>query len=371
MNLHILHSKLFLKHIRNAFGYTEDDNEYVVLTDSPQKDDFIKEQCMEMTVDELSEYIRNSTFEQLVIHYLDGRKAHAILDSGFVGDIHWSAWGGDIYNSHFGFNPTDLYGKATKEFYIKTGLRKKENILYRSGNTTRKFLLFLYPILKFRKHPYRYVEELIPSLTSCSTVLPFEIDYIRQRCPDIQYKPFSYIDLSSTIKSDLINFDHHNLGDAIVTGTSASPTNNHIDVIKAIGEHRLIIPLAYGNVHYKDQLLSSFQKPSIEFLLELIPYDDYLKLLSSANTMIMNQHRQHGLGNITLGLYLGMRLYLNRNNPSLDFFKSLGIHVFDFESDFKRFENKPLSDEEVRQNRINLESYWGKEATAKRMKNFF
>ncbi|MBK9593260.1 MAG: TDP-N-acetylfucosamine:lipid II N-acetylfucosaminyltransferase [Crocinitomicaceae bacterium] len=321
---------------------------------------------------ELIRIIQNLQPERIIIHYLDGNVAEAILLSGFEKKIHWCSWGADIYNPHFSFNMLDFLDPHTLDFFVKNRLQKHQNLLERTGTFVRSILLLIYPLFKKgKKHSYRHFENILPKISSCSTVLPFEFEFIKKRLPHVKYKAFSYGNMDSLIPKDLIDFDNSRLGKSIIVGNSASPLNNHVSIITALKEFSLIVPLSYGNENFKQALIGQFNQRNITFLTERLIYPDYIGQLKKANTLIVNHQCQQALGNIVLCLYIGMRVYFNKKNPTFGFLKSLGINVFDFESEFEKHQNTSMSHDAVVINRLALNSYWGANESKKRMNDFF
>lgn len=60
------------------------------------------------------------------------------------------------------------------------------------------------------------------------------------------------------------------------------------------------------------------------------------------------------MGNIIAMLWLGARVYMAAANPAFQFFKRLGIHVFDLQNDFQNHGLNALTENQVATNRAVL-----------------
>ena len=150
-----------------------------------------------------------------------------------------------------------------------------------------------------------------------------------------EYIPYSYsVNLSESISSV-------SLGDGILIGNSATLSNNHLDIFETIKgvENRLIVPLSYGAYGYKDYRNIVFFKgkkifgKNLKIIDSFLSIEEYDKVLLSCNTMIMYHLRQQALGNIYKGLYLGLRIFLNKKSITYKYLIDLGMIVFDLEKD--------------------------------------
>lgn len=123
----------------------------------------------------------------------------------------------------------------------------------------------------------------------------------------------------------------------IQVGNSANPTNNTLEVLSFLaqrktGPERVYCPLSYGDQHYAQQVIDFGRRVLAERFFPLTIFlkrEEYADFISTIDVLIMNHHRQQGLGNILSYLYLGKKVYIRRNNTSFSFFEEHGIKVFD------------------------------------------
>ncbi|CAH7459525.1 putative TDP-N-acetylfucosamine:lipid II N-acetylfucosaminyltransferase [Vibrio chagasii] len=155
-------------------------------------------------------------------------------------------------------------------------------------------------------------------------------------------------------------------GANVLLGNSATITCNHIDGLKFLSDqwqdHRVILPLSYGDSKYKKELKTylssrSDKFPELECLDDFMQFNDYIRLISSCSYAVMPHMRQQAVGNIFILMYMGCKVFLNRNNPVYLFLIESGAIVYSIE-DLKNKESKqPLTNEQLEINRNFLKSY--------------
>jgi dTDP-N-acetylfucosamine:lipid II N-acetylfucosaminyltransferase len=145
-----------------------------------------------------------------------------------------------------------------------------------------------------------------------------------------------------------------------MVGHSGSPENNHLDVYDQI--HRLIpengvsilSPLSYGNATYITAVKSLGQTyfgDRLETLEDFIPRELYYHKLSEASVAIFNHKIQQAFGNILGLIFMGVKVFLNPENPVYIELRSHNIKVFDYSRLTKEDLLTPLSAEDVDINR--------------------
>lgn len=122
----------------------------------------------------------------------------------------------------------------------------------------------------------------------------------------------------------------------ILVGNSATPSNCHIEIFKILEKWKdknicIICPLSYGDKNYGDKVE---EEGKILFgdkfiaLRSMIPYDQYLKLLSDISIGIFNNNRQQGLGNIYSLISLKKKVYLRENAVYTQLSETDGVKVY-------------------------------------------
>lgn len=261
----------------------------------------------------------------LVIHFLNPLKLFIIKNKPSHVEVLWSVWGGDAYDH---FQDLKIFEPITDKFR-----RKSFYQWFRSS-----FLYSLYHILRYRVRPISSELELLKEINFISTVLPNEFEIIQARFDlDATYIDYSYgINNFSTLELQ-------ELGNSVLIGNSATPSNNHLDIFEIIKESKrnLIVPLSYGAYdykNYKELVISEGMrvfKSSFTPIEEFMPSKDYIDLMLSCNSVIMYHIRQQALGNIFMALFQGMRVFLNSRSLTYSYLETEGMIIFDLKQDYK------------------------------------
>lgn len=154
----------------------------------------------------------------------------------------------------------------------------------------------------------------------------------------------------------------------LLLGNAATPIANHLDAAEAIAPSvraalTLVVPLSYGDRAYAALLETELTKlgyKNIEVLREFLTLNDYLDKTASCGTTVFNAKRQHALGNIGAALCRGARVFLNPDNPALDYLRGLGAAVESI--DQITVEVDPDVNTRAVTNRLALERTWGQKA---------
>lgn len=78
----------------------------------------------------------------------------------------------------------------------------------------------------------------------------------------------------------------------------------------------LHFPLNYGNKKYIDNTINYIScnwKGKVDFLTNLLNYDEYTKYVSKMDIIILGAEESYALGNLNIALFYGKTLFVNRN----------------------------------------------------------
>lgn len=253
----------------------------------------------------------------------------------------WWSWGFDIYGGYMGTSPVlpiDKYKFQTallqpeKGHSIKDKLR---NVKYWINNVT---------VYK------RSLRRIIPRIDYFCPVLHTEYK-LMQKIDGFRAKEFfipkSFVfGLKGTTPCD-------NQG-SILFGNSATYTNNHLDVWNDIYPYvpegsTIIIPISYGIKPYahliKEKIRSD--KFNIKYLENLIPRDEYFRLLGSCTYAVFGVIRQQAMGNIYQCLQNGTKVFLYKDSMVYKDLKEDGFIVYAIEDINQNSFQKALTEEEL------------------------
>ena len=294
----------------------------------------------------------------LVIHFLTPQKSFIIKKAPPELKILWSTWGADFYNLFHDYN---MYENLTKRLISKNNFFQ-----------FRKLCIYnLYHLVRYRVLPIKYENQVLSKIDYLSTVLPYEYDLITKR---FSFNP-QYIDFNYGV-NDFDTSNEFSLGNKVLIGNSATFSNNHLDVFKKIKNSNceFICPLNYGGHDYKkyQKLIirkgTFYFKNKITFLTEFLTVEGYNHILNDCNSAIMFHIRQQALANIFNLLFLGIRLFLNKNSILYDYFIDQGAIIFNLENDISLL-GKELSIEEKNKNKLLVIKLRGKKVIEKKYKH--
>ena len=257
-------------------------------------------------------------YEQVFIHQFSPLMYRWVARRAFR-QLNWMVWGGDLYN--LPFVDHNFYEAQTQAY--TTVSRSHENFLY---------LLKVYLTnIPFRGKAYSKV-------TGLYTWMQSEVEFALRNIKGLNAKhefffyenhvPYQNLDALrlTPVKNDRLR---------IVVGNSATPTNNHVDAIEKISasglQADLIIPVGYGEPKYVRFLKKNtdfYKIGSIEFVETFMGFEEYVRLLASADALVMNHIRPQGYGNIFMTMYLGKPVFLNAKNLSLSDLNTAGLQWF-------------------------------------------
>ena len=123
----------------------------------------------------------------------------------------------------------------------------------------------------------------------------------------------------------------------MLVGNSADPTNNHILILEKLAASKplainIYVPLSYGNEEYAKKVIQKgYELFANKFiaLTNFMPFEEYMKFLSTIDIAIFHHERQQAFGNIISLLSMGKKVYINQKSNLWKYFKSKRIVLFD------------------------------------------
>jgi dTDP-N-acetylfucosamine:lipid II N-acetylfucosaminyltransferase len=288
-------------------------------------------------------------FELIILHGLDAVKIEVFQRLKFDKRFIWFVWGAEVYNS--AVFDCDFVLDKTKEFLEETiWLRTIE-------------------YLKQRYRKFRYgsmgsafnsqLKSTIYEMPAVGILHKEEVDFFKTKGllhEESHFIPFTYYPLEFLFKEEVNKDTSAN----ILLGNSASPTNNHREVMDRLcgcelGERRIITPLSYGDKGYAKKVMEYGKKKlgaNFQPIIDFMPLSKYNELITSCGIVIMNMTRQQAVGNIITSIYLGAKVYLNETTV-YEYLKNRGYYIFLIPKDFRNDETalNPLSEWQADHNR--------------------
>ena len=228
----------------------------------------------------------------------------------------WWAWGYDLYGKDRFIN-VPLYKFLTK-IYVN---RKNLKIL-----PVIKSILRMIPI--WRTWRLGSKDNAIRRIDYFQPVIRTEYQLLK-KTEGFHAKEFYYPGANS-FKSYLIpNIPKH--CNRLIIGNSATPTNNHCDVWQDINSYipdtvNVVVPISYGDKEYGRYIVDVIGKdnPKVDFLTDVLPYNEYMNLLDSCSYAVYGVLRQQAMGAIFRCVASGIKLFLYRDSLVYEYLKKIG-----------------------------------------------
>jgi len=295
----------------------------------------------------------------LIIHYMTPWSAYAALKAHKDLPVLWSGWGGDYYHLIPNFTDEDLTLPNTKKIQQEITVEPtnfKKTSFY---NVVKD--IFIKNI--FIKDSY---SKVISRINYFSSPIPEDYDLMVKSVPKFTAK-FIQLNYASVDDALLPDSNKNNVHDILV-GNSATASNNHVEIFELLSSIKfsckVVVPLSYGDLSYRDKLLELGQNLLGERfwgLTDFMELEKYNAILSNCKIAIMNQKRQQGLGNILVLLANGSKIYLREDNPLFLYFKNNGVYVYSISeiSEAPQGLFTPLTENEININRSFVNLKWG------------
>lgn len=262
-------------------------------------------------------------YDKVFIHFMDELSIDFVASRQF-NKLIWLPWGADIYQSLF--SPFSILDKYTKRLLRPTCLNKVNRSVYKRFQRLTK-------VIKYRK-AYSKVDTII-------NWIPQEFDYALKHLPGIRAENKFFIYDQDIPFHALASF----LGDPveapikyrIMVGYSGMPNNNHLRALMLINQvtsdvQEVSLPISYGDMNYVKLLENEVAKRKssykITFHKSYTSFEKYIQYLNSFDCLVFNPIRPAGMGNFWVGIFLGKRVFLNRQNLAFPFLKSLGLDFY-------------------------------------------
>lgn len=337
MILHIADDEKFIDNAIELFEtVSPNKNLYLINHDSKNNLQYIKYRGDKIFVfpyksKEYTKIIKGD-YKAIIFHNLNEYKCELIRNFQKKNvHLHWLSWGFDYYG--IPSLKKTLLLSSTNKIYLKN-LRPIDRLYLKISITLPALWNLLNYLRYFKTSDYFKLKSAVKRINSVSTVVETEYPLIKKYLSnEIKYYPFRYGSIEQFGKGILNEVCKH---DDILIGNSATFTGNHLEVFELIKNQELksqiFVPLSYGDKTYAkfianegDKLFGSRFHPIFNFLT----LEEYNKILNNCGIVFMNHIRQQAMGNIIISLWLGAKVYLQRQNPIYQFFIKNKFKVFD------------------------------------------
>ena len=377
MKLHFfIHEKITQKVIQN-FTKTNSDNIYIVLDNDksfqrnyPRQVFLVKEnQLLNVTLKTLN----SRKIDKAVFHSLNLSFAKLLSSSIFSEIIVvWVIWGFDLYNLPRIRN--SLLLPLTHNVY------RNQIRTYRLGPIELKLSnkYKIYPLTRnlFGEiKQYKEIEGVLSKIHHIATYLKQDYNFFLRYYPQkMIYRPLRFLSIDQYINRNLLVANAER--NSIWVGNSNSYENNFFDGMAWLAQRnvlnkKVVVPLSYGADNYHKKLVCEFGYELFQDnfipLTDFVSLDDYTRIINSVRIAMFFHLRQQAMGTIIALMYSGAAVVLSENNPSFEFFQSIGVVVWSYES--IDVELPEISVIQIVQNRKVLSDYFKEDNVLRDMKN--
>lgn len=270
-------------------------------------------------------------YDAIILHSLYAFSLEVLARLSDRVPVVWIGMGYDYYDL-LTTNPSDLLKPETLAFQgpITSKLTKTPKQLIKG-------------IVRRGLHPNaKHKRKLVQKIDLFAPVLQSEYFLVKDAVGTKQFP--EYVRWNYGKIADLVDGKLGNIGITgknILIGNSANPTNNQLDIFRILAktgipaDSKLIVPLSYGNPAYREKVIEEGQRlfgDQFEPVTEFMDLDEYIELLSTCSSVIMNHLRQQGAGNLFITLFLGAKVYLDTANPLYAEFEDMGLTVSPMEA---------------------------------------
>lgn len=290
----------------------------------------------------LVERLLGNDYDVIYLHSLPAKLYKYINYIPSDRTVIWWGWGYDIYQSKRGLPPLvklPLYKPLTKKFQAR--VNKSLIGLLRLAYWTILRTLWS----KRRNEALTRIDYFQPVLTKEYRIICLN-KFFRAKEFYCKYQGYPF---------EKINIVKSSTGD-ILLGNSATPTNNHLDVLEVVRsfkqeKQKIIMPLNYGNKLYTEWLKPQIQGDDIIPLYDFLPKDEYFKIVEDCSYAVIGTVRQQAMGNISFALSKGIKVFLYKESLAYQDYKERGYVVYAIEDMTFESLSTPLSVKEMDKNR--------------------
>ncbi len=303
-----------------------------------------------------------NTKDLIVIHYLNSNYLTLLQNTNLKTPILWIGWGGDYYYLIDTLSSFNMFKERTSD------------LLGEPKNPIVKF--FISNVKKYRR---RKIMNILNRINYFAPVIKEDYDLIRQNYPNFKadYVNWNYSAMEILIEGleDFIVNDNN-----ILIGNSATPSNNHLDVLHTLKNiefnSSILLPLSYGDSTYANSVEAAAVRlfdNQVNVIRDFIPYKEYIDLIKSCGNVIMGHTRQQAFGNILVMLHFGAKIFFFEDSIALKYFKRHNLKVFTIEELVlnNKLLNYNFNQSEIELQRLNLYKIWGSDINKQKTRNIY
>lgn len=282
--------------------------------------------------------------KMVIVHFMDLRWFEVLSRLESDTAVIWIFWGGDGYS--LPELKSELYDPLTSKSLTQNSVKVSRFEKLKADLGVKSFLSFafvsslFFEVLRKRRSRLSTLDQqlsLFQRVHYCGTFLKEDYELLQSKYHfKMKWMDARFISLEKLVGS--LNLSQ-SAGKNVLFGNSCTIENNHLDGIKSMkhlafdSDQDILCPLSYGKDigYYRSYVIQSGKETlgsHFRPLVDLMPLEEYTKLLKSCGFAIMYHNRQQAFNNILALIVLGVKVYLKPQNTIYQFLKRIGCHVF-------------------------------------------
>ena len=343
--VHIAFDDKFIDSAIRVFESVAPGQNQLIIIGKKKPLEYIKESAPQfLTLEQTVSTIQSPDCAAVIFHSLGGEASNLLSSLPEEKPAAWLGWGFDYYDSLLSPDyPDGLLLSETKALLSQHPQYRGAVGFVRRAKSAVK---------KWRSKDSIRTQEILEKIDFFCPVLDVEYQRIvaANNWFKAQYICWNY----GTLEDDLLPSPGRSIetGSDILVGNSATPENNHLEIFKIISNlphiknHKIIVPLSYGDEWYKQQIVSAgrrFFGENFVPLTEFLNKDEYINIIGNCGFVFMNHLRQQALGNICIMMLYGAKIFLNERNPLFSWLQKRGAVIAPIYANPESMQTAPCS----------------------------
>lgn len=260
-------------------------------------------------------------------------------------EFFWIFWSHELYQHPIFFSK--LYKGFSRKFYLRKliSFHVEHFIKFFKGDVSSPFYL-----------GFKSFQNSFKEFYSMCALIEDDYNMAMKGISNVKYNFISYVNLSDFPE---IQQDFTVNKSEIMIGHSGSPILNHYEIVQQLADlnvnNDLYIPLAYGKKSYIKALKSKINQSNFSFKIDFqdtfIAKDQYYKRINNIGYFILNSHCQQALGNVFFFLWVGTKVFLNKDTSSYITLKKKNFYIYSIDDDLNLEGLRPLTIDQKEHNR--------------------
>lgn len=240
------------------------------------------------------------------------------------------------------FFGTELYGRMSDIVYdefTKKYLRKFKFVVTIKGLIKKFIFNFNKKYFCFSEREYKNAFKRI-NYFSCLFYEEYRFLSTRFKLPKFLQLPYW------NYSSDVVLGEKK--GNKLLIGINPSLYNNHLAIIENLADNKSIdkyLFLNYGSrTQYREYIITLINKMTAFYpITRFLSSEEYIDFYRNLDALVINGHRQMGVGNIFTAFLYGVKVYLNKKNLYYYFLLENLFLVFDIDDLENDIEKKSIT----------------------------